>query len=309
MILSGLFENFVTPDASGAEKQPGTINIFGIVPGQDAFYKGNLTEIKRLLVKLGLRVNTFFGEGETLENLRGAGQAVLNIVLSDLYGKAPAKDFERTHGTPYICLPMPIGAAQTAGFIRAVAKAVNMDGAEAVAEAVILEEESRYYDYIERLADIYNDVDLQRYVVVVGDVNYAPAVSRFVADELGWLPKLAVVTDFTDDALQTEIAGRFAGWENAEAPRVRFDTDTSAVRRYMREIWPPGQNQRYTDSFTPAVIIGSAFERDLSAEFSMPLLTVSFPVTNRAVLHQAYAGYNGGLNLTADLLTALVAGR
>ena len=45
---------------------------------------------------------------------------------------------------------------------------------------IIEDEEALYYDYIERIADIYDDVDLQRYAIVVGDLNYAPAISRFV---------------------------------------------------------------------------------------------------------------------------------
>jgi nitrogenase molybdenum-iron protein beta chain len=60
---------------------------------------------------------------------------------------------------------------------------------------------------------------------------------------------------------------------------------------------------------TPTVVIGSVFERDLAAEFNFPLLTAAYPVTNRVVLNTAYAGINGGLSLTEDLLSILVAGR
>ncbi|MDR0877774.1 MAG: hypothetical protein LBN21_06950, partial [Treponema sp.] len=38
-----------------------TDNILGIVPAFDIFWKGNLREIKRLISKLDLKVNTFFG--------------------------------------------------------------------------------------------------------------------------------------------------------------------------------------------------------------------------------------------------------
>lgn len=304
MILSGLFRNYTS---RSIPSQPGTVNILGLVPGQDVFYKGNLAEMKRLLTKLGLRVNTFFGEGETLENLKNAAEASLNLVLSDVYGIQPAREFEQIHGTPYLSLPFPIGALQAKEFLTTVANALHIDSG--LAYRVIDEEEARYYDYLERVADIYNDIDLQRYAVVVGDANYAPAVSRFLADELGYLPKLAVVTDFLDDMQQKTVAGRFDEYESGIKPSVRFDTDASSVKRYIREIWEPGRNERYYDSFSPAVIVGSAFERELSAEFEMPLLTLSYPVTNRVVFNQVYAGYNGGLSLASDLLTALVAGR
>jgi nitrogenase molybdenum-iron protein beta chain len=84
------------------EKKPNTVNILGIVPAQDVFWKGNLKEIKRLLEKLGLQVNTLFGEGETLEDIRNAGGASLNIVVSDVFGIEAARRFEDVHGIPYI---------------------------------------------------------------------------------------------------------------------------------------------------------------------------------------------------------------
>jgi nitrogenase molybdenum-iron protein beta chain len=307
MLLSGLFESYTR---RGIPKRPDTVNLLGVAPGQDAFYKGNLTEIRRLLERLGLRVNTFFGEGETLDNLQNAGEASLNIVLSDVYGVKAAETFEKIHGSPYISLPLPIGADQTSRFLRDAAEALDLEkeGKERL-ERTIREEEARYYDYLERITDIYNDVDLQRYAVVVGDLNYAPMISRFVADELGWLPRLAVITDDLKEEQARTVESRFTDWESGVYPLVKFDTDTSAVQGYFPEMWEQSENQRYYDSFSPAVLIGSVFERDLAAKLGVPLLTVSYPVTNRIVLNQCYAGYNGGLGFTADLLGTLIAGR
>jgi nitrogenase molybdenum-iron protein beta chain len=304
MVLEGLFRFYMK---RGLEKCADTVNLLGLVPGQDAFYKGNLAEIKRLLEKLGLRVNTFFGEGETLENLRNASEASLNIVLSNAYGVKPAQAFKEIHGTPYISLPLPIGAAQTEEFLKTVAEVLHIS--RDIADEIIRHEEARYYDYLERVADIYNDIDLQRYAVVVGDLNYAPAVSRFLADELGWLPRLAVVTDFVDDRQTETISDRFQNWESGIAPLVKFDTDTSSIQRYLPQAWKQSENERYYDSFSPTVLIGSVFERDLAAKYGFPLLALSFPVTNRVILNQTYAGYNGGLALASDLLSVLVAGR
>jgi nitrogenase molybdenum-iron protein beta chain len=310
MLLEGLFENYVK---QGIPQREDTVNLLGIVPGQDAFYKGNLTEIRRLLERLGLRVNTFFGEGETLKNLQNAAEASLNIVLSDVYGVKAAEAFEKIHGVRYVSLPLPVGAAQTSRFLRDAAKALSLgdkdEKREKRLEQTIQEEEARYYDYFERITDIYNDVDLQRYAVVVGDLNYAPMVSRFVADELGWLPRLTVITDDLQEDQARTVETRFTNWESGVRPLVKFDTDTSSIQRYFPEMWEPSANQRYYDSFSPAYLIGSVFERDLAAKLGIPLLTVSFPVTNRIVLNQCYAGYNGGLGLTADLLGTLIAGR
>ena len=145
--------------------------------------------------------------------------------------------------------------------------------------------------------------------MVVGDANYAPAVTRFLSDELGWVPELTVITDFVEDNEKSVLLERFENLESGLTPVVRFDTDTSSVKKYLTEIWPANRNEKYYDAFGPTVLLGSVFERDLAQQFGFGLLTVSFPITNRIVLNRAYAGINGALSLTEDLLGILVAAR
>ncbi|MDP4145084.1 MAG: nitrogenase component 1 [Bacillota bacterium] len=304
LLLETLFKEFVTKKE---EKKQDIVNIFGLVPAQDAFYKGNLRELRALLKKLGFKANTFFGEGENLEDLKNAGDARLNIVVSDIYGIEPAKVFEEIHETPFVTVPFPIGARQTSEFLQVVGKALDVQ--DEVIEEVIKEEKETYYDYFERISDIFNDIDFQRYGIVVGDANYAPAVSKFISDELGWLPALTVITDFLEEEQEKLLNSRFENYASGLKPKVVFDTDTSAVRRHLQAIWPQNNGSKYFDSFGPAVIIGSSFERDISQEFGYPLLTLSFPVTNRSVLNSAYAGFSGGLKLIEDLITIQVSGR
>lgn len=304
LLLETLFKEFVVKKE---EKKQDVVNIFGLVPAQDAFYKGNLRELKGLLRKLGFKANTFFGEGEYLEDFKNVGDARLNIVVSDIYGIEPAKVFEEIHETPFISVPLPIGARQTSEFLRVIGKALEVD--EELIEKVIKEEKAVYYDYFERISDIFNDIDFQRYGIVVGDANYAPAVSNFISDELGWLPSLTVITDFLEEDQEELLLSRFENYASGLKPKVVFDTDTSAVRRHLQTIWPQNNGSKYFDSFGPAVIIGSSFERDIAQEFGYPLITISFPVTNRSVLNSAYAGFAGGLKLIEDLITIQVSGR
>ncbi|MDR1248876.1 MAG: hypothetical protein LBK63_06185, partial [Treponema sp.] len=304
LLFKGLIDRYIE---KSAEKEALSVNILGIVPAQDVFWKGNLREIKRLLEKLGLRANTFFGEGETLEDIRNAGKASLNIVVSNSFGVDAAKHFEAIHGIPYIASPFPIGALQGETFLKTVGSAMNID--PRIVASVIGREKENYYDYFSRIADIYNDADLQRYSIVVGDSSYAPAITRFLSDELGWIPRLAVVTDILDENRQQTVRAQFAGLNSGLNPELRFDADTSSVKKYLREAWPRSRNERYYDSMSPTVIIGSAFERDLSEEFGYPLIPVSFPLTSRCVMNRNYAGFTGGLSLAEDIITYLVAGR
>jgi len=304
LVLNGLVKKYITKQKN---KKANKVNILGIVPSLDIFWEGNLKEIKRLLARLGLEVNTFFGEGETLADIKNSGDASLNIVLSGIYGVKTAELFQELHDIPFITTDLPIGAHATEDFLRKVAAKLNIK-AELTNE-VIKSEKKLFYSYMERVADIYNDIDLQRYAIVIGDSNYAPAFTRFLSDELGWLPELTVVTDMLEDEEKEKIAAGLDGLKSGLKANVKFDFNTSSVKRYISEVWERNRNERYYDSMTPAFLIGSVFDRDLAAQFNYPLLTASFPVTNRVVMNTAYAGINGGLRLTEDILSILVAGR
>jgi len=304
LVLKTLFRDFVARSSVTHDR---SINLWGIVPAQDVFWKGNLKTLKGLLERLGLRVNTFFGDGESLDQLKDASSAVLNVVVSTNYGIEAARLFEEIHGVPYVSVPFPIGSQATKSLLHTVGSALNIEAAEI--DRVIVREEKYYFDYLERVIDIYNDMDLQRYALVVGDANYAPAVTRFLSDDLGWLPELAVITDILDDEQKMRIAAEFTDYQSALAPSVIFDKDTSGVLKHLKNLWPDPVGAGYHDTFSPGFIVGSSFEKDLSEKLGLPLLAVSYPVTNRVVLDRSYAGFEGGLRLAEDILSILVSGR
>ena len=304
LVLKGLFRDYVAKRRVTHDK---TVNLWGIVPAQDVFWKGNLKTLKGLLEKLGLHVNTFFGEGETLADLKEASSAALNVVVSEHYGIEAAQLFEELHGVPFVSVPFPLGNQATKRFLRTVGAALDI--APIYLERLITQEEKCYFDYLERVIDIYHDMDLQRYALVVGDANYAPAVSRFLSDDLGWLPELAIVTDMLSDEQKARLVAEFTGYQSELAPKVIFETDTSAILNHLRSHWPEQSGTDYHDAFSPGFIVGSSFEKDISEKLGFPLLTVSYPVTNRVVLDRSYAGYEGGLRLAEDILTILVSGR
>jgi nitrogenase molybdenum-iron protein beta chain len=304
LLLEKLARKFIPPQDVKRKK---AVNVFGVIPGNDPFYKGNLKEIKRVLSLIGVDANTFIGEAETLDNFRNAGSAELNVVLSDVYAPLAAEAFKEVHGIPYIREQFPIGFFQTERFLHSVGKALGVD--EALIDKAVKAEEKIYFDYFERIADIYNDIDLQRYGVVAADSNYAPAVSNFISDELGWIPHVAMVTDPLTDENKAALDGRFRNYASGIQPKVYYDTNASALRHYLTDSWERNRNHVYYEPFSPAVIFGSVFERDYAEELNIPLLAISFPVTNRVVFNKTYAGFNGGLTLAEDSFSLLVAAR
>lgn len=301
MIMAALAERYVTKVTN---KKKNKVNILGIAPMLDPAWSGNLRELKYILQRIGIEVNTFFGEGETLEDIKNSGNAALNVIVSDLYGIDTAKAFEEYHGIPCITTPFPIGSLATEKFVWTVGEKLGVD--KELIRRVIDEENSIYFDYLDRLSEDYSDGNLQRYAIVVGDANYSQAVTRFISDELGFLPKLAVITDPVDDQHKEILTDRFKNLESGLEVAVRFDTNTSAVKRHFNEIWPQNSSEKYYDEFSPAVVFGSIFDQDFSEALKAPLIQTTFPISAKAILDKPYAGFRGGLNLTSEIFTTIL---
>ncbi|MDR0628692.1 MAG: hypothetical protein LBG24_03460 [Treponema sp.] len=302
LVMSALADQYVPKPV---KTKKGRVNVLGIVPYMDSFWRGNLEGVRRTLELLDLEVNTFFTADDSLESLRDAGSAELTIVVSDLYGMETAKRYQDRFGIPYISLSLPIGAAASARLLRETGAALKL---EADVEALIERENKKFYRYLEPLADLYFDADLQRYAVVIGDVNYAVGVTRFLYDDLGWLPVLTQFTDMLNAEQQTALAKKVIG-SAGQKPLTVFDTNASEAGKYLLELYPKRETDLYVDSLSPAFVVGSSLERDLALKIGAPHLSVSFPVANRAVLNRGYTGFSGGLTLAEDLFSAAVAAR
>jgi len=301
-VLQTLCRDFVEKDVPRVK---GHVNLWGIVPSWDPFWRGNLAGVRLLLEKLGLKVNSFFTHRDKVSKIRKAASAELNIVVSDLYGVGAAQLFESLHGTPYVSLPLPVGPSASAEFLEQVGTRLSLPSSRV--KRVIAKEQKGYFAHLQTLADVYTDMDLQRYAIVIGDVNYGASLPRFLAQDLGWLCELVVHTDPVSEDARSSLAARQNTIDAAIRPRVVFEPDTSRIQEHVQALRPKQNGGKYTDTFSPAFVVGSSLDRPVATSLGAPHLSVSFPVANRAVLDRGYTGYEGGLRLTEDLLSAIVA--
>jgi len=304
IVLSVLAREFVEKKES---KKKNKINLLGVVPGQDAFWRGNLLKIRGLLEKLGLEVHSFFTEHDTLETIKNCGDAELTIIVSEFYALGAAETFQETHHIPYLANPFPIGPTATEAFLKKVAAALNIPNE--TLNRVIESETKNYFRYVERVADAYNDLDWQRYAVVVGDANYAPAITKFLADDLGWLPELMVVTDAIDDLEKPKINHLIENFTSQYPTNVAYESDPTEIKTHFWKTVPRRTDSLFQDDFSPGFVVGSHLEREFATDIGAGHLTVSYPVGNRIVLNRGYAGYDGSLSLIEDLLSVIAAQR
>lgn len=303
-VLNAIIKDVIEPIR---EKEEKTVNLLGIVPGHDVFYRGNLEELRRLLSLIGIKANTFFGENESIETIKTYGKASLNIVLSTQAGVLPAITFEDLHRIPYVLEDIPIGPSGTEKFLRNIGSLLQVE--EKVIEEVIEHEKKAYYSYLERIVDIYSDIDFQRYAIVVADSYYAYSLTRFLANDLGWIPHLVSINDISEIKDQEEYYKKFADITSETTPFVYFRENAGDVIKDIRNSWPKNNNQKYYDSLSPAFVIGSGIERSLAEKLGAGFLAVAFPVSNRVVLNKTYVGFYGGVSLVEDLISSLVSAR
>ena len=293
--LEGIFGRYL-PRAQN--KNARLVNLFGIVPSYDPFFRGDLSEIRRILEQLGLTVNTFFTPDQSFANITSAPSAALNIVFSHVWGAAFAR-----HSVSSLFTDLPIGPEATDRFIRTVAERLELDAS--LAEQVIARENREYYGYFERAVDMFADAEYKFYAAVITNANYAIPLAAFLERELGWVPKDIFVTDLLQEHQKNALSQAFAA--QGLMGELFFETDTSRIGKILAQKHPQPQDNRYFDAYSPLYILGSSLEKALAAERGASHLSISYPVYNRIIVDRGYAGYRGGLHLFEDLIDVLVA--
>lgn len=106
---------------------PGTVNLIGFSPLEEHAAE-NLAEIKRQLFRRGIEVHLTFGVlGTTVESIRKAGRAALNVVLHEGRGEAIAAWFQERLGQPSIFAPLSDAANKKSGQLDVIEAALRME--------------------------------------------------------------------------------------------------------------------------------------------------------------------------------------
>jgi nitrogenase molybdenum-iron protein beta chain len=261
------------------------VNIFGIVPFHDPFWSGNLEELARILRGLGLKVNTFFTEHQGIEDIRKCSGAALNIIVNPWLFKGPAEKFEEKFGVPYLRYPgLPVGATDTTRFVRLVAEKLGIDSN--ITENAIAKEEDYVYSYLEQAIGA---LSWKRFAVV-GDANSAVGITRYLANDYSFTPRLTVISEpiFRPEDKE-RITKELTELEYADPPKIVFTADQYEINEALNA----------DDELT--LIVGSTNERDVAAEKGIQCIAATFPLKDRLIFNRAYAGYRGSLSLTEDL--------
>jgi nitrogenase molybdenum-iron protein beta chain len=274
------------------ERNDRSVNLFGIVPAQDVFWQGSLEEIARLLNGLGLTVNTFYTDRQGIEAVRHSSEAALNIVLSPWVGSEIVETYENLFEIPWLRFDgVPIGPTATESFLRSVAGTLELDPTR-VDE--FIEKENRWaFDQLSKSLLALTGFDFHQRIAVLGDANSVVSIVRFLVNDFGQIPIVAVITDNAPEDAHKHIVRVLNDLEYGEKLKVVFTTDHWEAWNAVRE-----SGTTY--------ILGSSLDKELAQELGVLHLSVSFPITDRVILSHSYAGNRGAISLVEDFFAPAV---
>lgn len=294
LVLDAIFGQYLQP---AADKVPGLVNVWAVVPYQDPFWTGVYADLAELLRAIGLTPNVIFGPGGGVKALDRVPAAQFNLLISPWVGLKGVQQLEERFGTPFLHYPvLPIGPTETGKFLRSVAEFADLDRKRV--EEYIAERENHYYHFIERAAEVLLETRfLPRHFTTVTDSAYGLALAKFLVSDLGLIPDRLYVVDGIPDHFQEEVRGYFRDLGEGIGAEVTFTPDGGAVQKELRA----------TKFRSRPLILGSAWERTLAKELNGFTLSVSMPVSDRLLFDRSYVGYTGGLRLVEDIYSAILA--
>ena len=290
LFLEAVVDQLLTPKP----KQKKLVNILGVVPYNHVFWKGELTTVKKLLADIGIEANIIFTESNGLESIDKIPAAEYNIVLSPWNGHRAAKKLEDKFGIPFVSFPgVPVGGKQTGEFLRTVAGKLDVPLGDV--EEYIKKEEKWSYRYLEYPGDAIILVRPHSYFAVAADSNTAVSITKFLTNEIGYLPDIIQITDNPPVEHREKIVQEIRNnIDTVVIPEILFEADTHKIRKNL-------EDRPFLFLFSSSLEAPTAME-----DFAALHISAAFPIFNKSILVHNYAGYEGGLRLVEDVVGTFV---
>lgn len=275
-----------------AERAPRLVNVLGVPPNLDPYWKGTLRTVRSLLARVGVEANVVFGHGGGVGALRRLPAAALTVVLSPWVGVRVARALEERFQVPWLRFPsIPVGTAATAALLRQVAERLGLDRLEV--ERVVAEEQAAADYLLDVAGDTVAALSPSLHLAVVADSATAVGVTRFMVEEAGFYPMLVVVTDDPPEEARALVREQLGPLAYGLTPELVFEPDTFRIQTLLR-------------SRDYGLLLASSLEKFLAREKKVFYLNVAYPSHDRLVLDRTYAGFGGGALLLEDVFAQLL---
>ena len=152
--------------------------------------------------------------------------------------------------------------------------------------------EKRAYIFAEYIGDILLIARPHPYFALVADSSSAVSITKYLANEMGYLPEIVQITDNPPEEARKLINEELTiGLETPAWPEIIYEVDAYRIRENLKD-----RNFLF--------LLASSLEANISGpEFNALHVTISFPSYNRVILEHNYAGFSGGLTLVEDVMS------
>lgn len=133
---------------------------------------------------------------------------------------------------------------------------------------------------------------------VISDSTYGLALNRFLADQLGFVPAIQVITDNPPEKYRKQISNQFENLSEGVSTEVEYAEDGYTIDEIIRNTDFKGR---------APIIFGTSWDRDLSKELKGYIMEIALPVSNEIVIDRCYVGYRGALTFLERLYTIVTA--
>ncbi len=287
-----ILEQLPTLEDSPRNPQADLVNLWGIAPGSDPFWEGDLQALQEELERLGLRVQRLFGIGERPAAWKKARHASLNIVLSP-WGSAAAQFLKDRDGIPLLDFGyLPVGSRDVGLLLAQVIQAIQLPFPQL--EELSKNLDSRQRHFLLKAAPALLTGSFQRRTAVVAPSGTAVGIARFLSGTLGQLVTTLVVTDNPPEEARPNLV-RLAR-EASEGIEIDlfFADSSSEIRRILSEA-------------KAELVLGSSLERTWTESTAAALVEIANPLRDELVLDQSLAGTRGALWLVSRIVRVLSA--
>jgi nitrogenase molybdenum-iron protein beta chain len=290
-------------DKNPPRTEKNTVNLLASIPYQDLFWKGNLREYKRLLDGIGLKANILFGpRSGGVAEWQSIPKANASILVSPWYSEPIAENLQSRYGQPVHQFPhVPIGANETTKFLKGVLEFAIANGAEInekKALSFIDQEEREFYEELDNLATFLLEFryGLPNHAHILHDSGHVVGLAKFLLHETGIVPKELFATENTPETHFEKIEKDLAETSSKRHIPIYFEPDAGKAQDIIRKLSHKGRG----------LLIGSAWEKELSKEKGYDYLPAAAPSNYRLAMTTNYVGYTGGLRVIEDIYSVVL---
>ena len=299
-VVKAIINQFVGNVKPQVEK--GLVNVFADVPAQNPFWRGDFEQLKKLIEKLGLKVNILFGtSSKGISEWKNIPNAEFNILVSPWVGLDIVESLKQKYGTPYLHYPiLPVGAVQSSHFLRTIADFAGIPNE--LVEEVIKKEEERYYEFFVDTADFFSTLqnNLPYELYASGDSLTIFGVTKYLENEVGYIPNAVFVTDNPNQKNENNLRELFKKEFPEYADKLFFEIDSEKI---AENVIPELQKTNR------ALVIGSDWEKQYTKQSGNLFQYISAPIHQQLIISKSYVGYEGGLRLLEDIYNTLFEGK